>query len=269
MKLSKFLIPVMTVMSAALIFAACNKDDDNDVNPGNNNGNETASVNFHLTDDPASYDAVYIDIQQVEVTMEGSAAVTLDPVRAGVYNLLDFRNGLDTLLLRADLPPGKVGQIRLILGSNNSVVADGTTHALTTPSAQQSGLKLNLQQEFEAGGAYDVWIDFDAGKSINETGNGKFMLKPVVRAYSSLTDGRIKGYVKPAAANVTVYASNGVETYSAIPGDDGFYQFVGLPEGTYEVTYDAAVALYIDVTVEAVAVEYGQTVDLGTTVLVQ
>ncbi len=256
---------VLGIASAMMLFTACNKKDNTVID----NSSQKAAVNFHLTDDPANYDAVYIDIQQVEVTMEGSAAVTLTPVRAGVYNLLDFRNGLDTLLLRTELPPGKISQVRLILGSNNSVVADGQTHALNTPSAQESGLKLNLKQEFIAGGSYDVWIDFDAGKSINETGNGKFQLKPVIRAYSSLTDGRIKGYVQPADANVTVYASNGVETYAAIPADDGFYMFTGLEEGNYEVTYDAAVALYIDVTLNNIAVGYGQTTNLGTTILIK
>lgn len=262
---------LFTALMALFVFAACNKDDNN-VDPNNNNpsGGGNAKVNFHLTDGPGDYDAVYIDIQQVEVTMEGSSAVTLAPLRPGVYNLLDFRNGLDTLLVRgAELPPGKVGQIRLILGSNNSVVVNGVSEPLNTPSAQQSGLKLNLQETFEAGGAYDVWIDFDAGKSIVETGNGKYNLKPVIRAYAATTDGRIKGIVQPTIANITVYADNGVETYSAIPQPDGYFQFVGLPSGTYDVTFDAAVATYIDVTVPGVNVVYGQTTDLGTTVLVQ
>lgn len=265
MKLRKLLIAATLLVGSAATFVACNKEKDDDIKKAET----TASVGFHLTDDPAAYDAVYIDIQQVEVTMEGSAAVTLDPVRPGVYNLLDFRNGLDTLLVRADIPAGKVSQIRLILGSNNTVVVDGVAHELNTPSAQQSGLKLNLKEEFVAGGSYDLWIDFDAGKSIVETGNGKYNLKPVIRAYSDLTDGRIKGYVQPLAAQTTVYATNGVEVYSAIPDADGFYQFVGLPEGNYDVTFDAFIALYIDVTVNAVNVTYGQTTDLGTTVLVQ
>lgn len=255
---------VLGIASAMLLFTACNKKAD----PTTSN-TKNASVNFHLTDGPANYDAVYIDIQQVEVTMEGRAAVTLAPIRPGVYNLLDFRNGVDTLLMRTELPAGKISQVRLILGSNNSVVVDGQVHALNTPSAQESGLKLNLKQEFLEGGSYDVWIDFDAGKSIHETGNGKFQLKPVIRAYSSITDGRIKGYVKPANADVTVYATNGVETYSAIPAEDGFYMFTGLTEGSYDVTYDAAVVLFLDVTVKNVVVGYGQTINLGTTVLIQ
>lgn len=255
----------MAVLAATTILTACNKKDS--TTPSNQS--QMANVSFYLTDDPANYDAVYIDIQQVEVTMEGSAAVALTPVRPGVYNLLDFRNGLDTLLLRADLPAGKIGQIRLILGSNNSVVIDGQTYPLNTPSAQESGLKLNLQQEFAAGGAYVVWIDFDAGKSIVKTGSGKYNLKPVIRAYTEVTDGRIKGYVLPTAALVTVYASNGTDTYAAIPAADGYYMFTGLPAGNYTVTYDASALLYLDVTLNNVSVAYGQTTNLGTTTLVQ
>ncbi|MCB0699362.1 MAG: DUF4382 domain-containing protein [Chitinophagales bacterium] len=181
MRTKNFLKATIAVIATSFLFTACKKEETNtNVQP-----TATAKVNFHLTDAPADYDAVYIDIQQVEVTMEGSAAVTLTPVRPGVYNLLDFRNGLDTLLLRADLPAGKISQMRLILGKNNSVVVNGQTHAMTTPSGQQSGLKLNLKEEFKAGGSYDVWIDFDAGSSIVVTGNGKYMLKPVIRAFSA------------------------------------------------------------------------------------
>jgi hypothetical protein len=255
----------IAVLATTTIFTACTQKQT--TTPPDNS--KRASVSFYLTDDPSNYDAVYIDIQQVEVTMEGHTAIALTPIRPGVYNLLDFRNGLDTLLMRADLPVGKIGQIRLILGSNNSVVIDGQTYPLNTPSAQESGLKLNLQQEFVAGGAYVVWIDFDAGKSIVETGNGKYNLKPVIRAYTQVTDGRIKGYVLPPAAMATVYASNGTDTYAAIPAADGYYMFTGLPAGTYTVTYDAAVLLYLDVTLNNVSVAYGQTTNLGTTTLVQ
>ncbi len=241
-----------------LSFSACKKDDKTTTTKSS-----TAQVNMHLTDGPSAYDAVYIDIQKVELTMSGSSTITLMPIRPGVYDLLKFRNGLDTLLLRADIPAGTVSQMRLILGENNTVVVGGVVHALNTPSAQESGLKLNLKDNFVAGGSYDVWIDFDAGKSIVETGSGKYQLKPVIRAYSSLTDGRIKGYVLPAVAMTTVYVSNGIDTYAAIPAVDGFFQFSGLPEGTYTVTYDATVGAYLDIVLPNISVTYGATVDLG------
>lgn len=260
MNFLKLTVAALTLFSATLY--SCKKDDKT------NQSAQTARVNMHLTDAPADYDAVYIDIQSVEVTMEGSAAVTIPAVRPGVYDLLKFKNGMDTLLARADIPAGKISQMRLILGVNNSIVVDGKTYAMNTPSAQESGLKLNLKQEFAAGGSYDVWLDFDAAKSIVETGSGKFQLKPVIRAYSALTDGRVKGYVLPGTALATVYLSDGANTYAAIPAPDGFFMFAGIPEGTYSVTLDAAVVTFTDITINNVQVKYGATADLGVTTLV-
>lgn len=254
---------IMTFVLTASVLVSCKRDDK--VTPTTSSG--MAKVNMYLTDAPANYDALYIDIQKVEVMMEGSATLTINPVRPGVYNLLKFRNGLDTLLARADFPTGKISQIRLILGVNNSVVVDGITYALNTPSAQESGLKLNLKQELVAGGSYDMWLDFDAGKSVVETGNGKFNLNPVITAFSTTTDGRIKGYALPASALVTVYASDGVNTYSAIPESDGFFLFKGLPEGKYRLTYDAALLTYTDVSLNNIEVKYGTTTDVGITIL--
>lgn len=234
-----------------------------------NNDTQSATITMHLKDGPGHYDAVWLNIQRVEVTMEGHNSVSLTPYRMGMYDILRFRNGLDTLLLRSSFPPGKVNQIRLILGDGNAVVVDGVTEPLTTPSAQESGLKINLKETFEAGKSYDVWLDFDATKSIHTTGSGKYMLKPVIRAYSKLTDGRIKGYVLPAAAFTTVYLSNGTDVYTAIVAPDGFFMITGIPEGTYQVTYDAALPAFIDVTLNNVQVKYGATLDLGTTVLIQ
>lgn len=244
-------------------FGACKKDN----NPTNSNG--SATVNMHLTDGPSVYDHVYLDIQQVEVTMESGSAVTLTPVRAGIYDIMQFRNGLDTLLVRATLPAGTIQQIRLILGDNNSVVVNGNSYPMNTPSAQESGVKLNLHQTFVANGSYDLWIDFDAGKSIVETGNGGYKLKPVIRAYSASTNGRIKGYVLPLNAEATVYAINGNDTLSAIPDAvDGFFVINGLAEGSYTLWIDPGIIGLQAYTQVNVQVSYSTEVNVGTITLV-
>lgn len=237
--------------------------------PGTPGGTQNATLNMHLKDAPADYDAVWLNVQRVEVTMEGHSAIEIIPFRPGMYDILRFRNGLDTLLLRGEVPAGRIGQIRLILGDGNKVVVNGVEEPLTTPSAQESGLKLNINETFVAGGAYDIWLDFDASRSIHQTGSGKYMLKPVIRAYSTATDGRIKGYVLPGVAMTTVYADNGTDVYGAIVAPDGYFIITGLPQGNYQVTYDAAVASFFDVTIPNVSVVYGTTVDLGNTVLIQ
>ena len=43
---------------------------------------------------------------------------------------------------------------------------------LTTPSAQHSGLKLNVHAELTEGITYKILLDFDAVRSVVKTGSG-------------------------------------------------------------------------------------------------
>ncbi len=253
----KHILTIGLIMIGLSVFwASCKKDD---AVTGN------ARVAVHLTDGPADYDAIYIDVQKIELHTDAGGWTSFTPLVPGVYNLLDFSNGLDTLLCHAELPAGNLSQMRLLLGENNTIIVNGVSHPLATPSAQQSGLKFNIHQQLVPNGAYDVWIDFDAGKSIVEKGNGSYSLKPVVRAYTALTNGRIKGIVLPPAANTIVYAINGVDTFSAIPSLMGSFQFCGLPEGTYTLWFDAADGTgFADFTQPGVGVTFGQITDVGT-----
>ena len=230
----------------------------------------TANMNIRLTDGPSNYDAVLIDVQHIQIHSDASGWVSLSPTYPGIYNLLDFSNGMDTLLCHAQLPAGKISQMRLILGNNNSVVVDGVSKPLSTPSSQQSGLKFNIHQDLAPNGSYNVWIDFDADRSIVETGNGSYSLKPVVRAYTELTNGRIKGYVLPSAANAVVYAINGADTFSAIPETNGYFMFCGLPEGNYTLWFDAQdITNYQDLFMSNIPVTFGTINDVDTVVLIQ
>lgn len=240
--------------------AACDKDD--------KDGGK-AQVSMRLTDGPADYDAVWLDVQEIEVKI-GDNWTDMPLLYPGQYDILRFRNGNDTLLGVTWLPTGHLQEIRLVLGNNNSVVIDGTTYPLTTPSAHTSGYKIKIDETLDAGASYEVWIDFDAARSIHQTGNGKYMLKPVTRAYTRLTNGRIKGYVLPPAANATVHAIQATDTFSAIPAIDGYFLISGLPAGTYQVWIDAdSASAYQDVTIPAVNVSFGVVTDLGVNVLVQ
>ncbi|MEJ2596072.1 MAG: DUF4382 domain-containing protein [bacterium] len=103
--------------------------------------------------------------------------------QAGVYDLLDYAAGNDTLIaFDSVLTTQKVSQIRLLLGGNNTVVEDGTSHELKTPSGQTSGLKILVNADLVAGKSYKIVLDFDSDKSVNKTGNNNYQLKPVIKA---------------------------------------------------------------------------------------
>lgn len=253
---------VIAFVSLATI-SSCKKDKST-----SSTSSQQAKVNLRLTDGPASYDAVYLDLQQIEFKEEGRATIMLYPYRPGLYDILRFKNGLDTLLVNATVPVGKIEQIRLILGSNSYIVDGGVSYPLGTPSAQESGVKLNLHQTLEANVSYDIWLDFDAGKSIVKTGSDNYKLKPVIRAYSIITNGRIEGYVFPLNAFATVYVSNGVDEYAAIPSPvDGRFVISGLPEGMYHMTVEPGVAGFLSYTTD-VNVTFGSVSSVGTITLV-
>lgn len=185
-------------------------------------------------------------------------------VNEGVYNLLDLTNGLDTLLATAELPAGKISQIRLILGNNNNLLLDGTEHALATPSAQQAGLKLNLHAELQEGVTYTLLLDFDAARSIVRRGNGTYLLKPVIRSFGEATSGAIKGVVDPATSTPAIYAIQDQDTVATTFADSmGKFLMRGVPAGTYTVTIEPKEG-YQAVVEEDVVVVLGSVTDLGT-----
>ncbi len=214
----------------AMIWTSCSTDE------------ARSSLEVRLTDSPGDYEELNIDIQGVEIhRAEGkqtSGWVSLD-VNEGVYNILRLSNGLDTLLGSANLPSGRVSQIRLVLGSNNTIKINGEIKPLDTPSSQQSGLKVNVQTQMSPGVRYIIKLDFDAARSIVDKGNGEYSLKPVIRAITEETSGAIEGNVVPVESMPAVFALNGTDTVSTAYTDSlGLFLLHAIPPGTYKVTFD-------------------------------
>jgi len=243
---------------AALLFASCTSDD------------RSARLQVWLTDAPGDYEAVNVDIQGVEIHAQGgnpgNGWQSLE-VNKGVYNLLELTNGLDTLLGAIELPAGRVSQVRLVLGDNNSVKVGGQTFDLATPSGQQSGLKVNVQQELLEGITYKILLDFDAAKSVVTTGNGGYLLKPVIRSVTEATSGAIKGVVDPAASSPAIFAIADADTVASTFSDDaGNFLLKGISPGTYSIHFAPANG-YQSKVVNNVAATLGVVTDMQTVVI--
>ncbi len=208
-------------------------------NTNNSPAAGSARLQIRLTDDPAEFDKVNIDVREIHINLEGDSLTgwkTLPGVRAGIYNLLDLVNDKDTLLADAMIPSGKIHQIRLVLGNNNTLEKDGQVYDLKTPSAQQSGLKLNIQEEFNDGLSYVLLLDFDAGRSITTTGNGQFILKPVIRTTLQAAGGSISGVVVPANIQTHIYAIQGADTVAGTATNtQGNFLLKALKPGDYSL----------------------------------
>ena len=226
---------------------------------------DKAHLSVRMTDAPANYDAVMVDVKGVEITGETGNLVMLNTTE-GIYNLLDFTNGMDTLIATGDLDAGTISQIRLILGTENSVKVNGVVYHLSTPSAEQSGLKLQIHQKFEPGVSYYVLLDFDASQSIVLQGNGEYKLKPVIRTINAAISGSIKGSISPISIGTTVTATSGGVVYSTVANLNGYFMLAGLPAGIYTITVTPALPLQ-PITITSKTVVIGASTDLGIIVL--
>jgi hypothetical protein len=256
--------PILPLLVCCLIWlSACNDD---------SNSTGTTKMEVRMTDSPGDYKEVNIDIKSVQVHKEADGDdkgwITLDEINPGIYNLLDFANGKDTLLASSTLPAGKISQIRLILGDNNTLkLKDGTVKALKTPSGQQSGIKLKINANLESDVTYVLLLDFDAAKSIVPRGNGQYNLKPVIRTITQAVAGGIKGKVTPAEYKPGIYViSAAKDTIGGFANDNGDFLIKGVPAGTYTVKFYTEGDAH-NKAVDNVSVSQNQIKDLGTIVL--
>jgi hypothetical protein len=245
----------MAALLIVVLAAACESDEKN------------ARLEVWLTDAPGDYQAVNIDIQGVEIHAGENAdekGWTSLEINKGVYNLLELTNGLDTLLGQIEIPAGKISQIRLKLGNDNTVKVGAKVFDIDTPSGQQSGLKLQVHETLAEGITYKILLDFDVARSIVQTGNGAFKLKPVIRTITEAQNGAIKGLVDPKESQPAIYAITNNDTVGTTYCDStGHFLLRGLPSNTYKLVFDAGTE-YQQVEKANVTVQKGVVTDVGT-----
>ena len=234
----------------ATLLAAC----------GGGGGTGTGTMRLSLTDSPAcGYDNVFVTVEKVRVHQSGGAddndggwAEVALPTPQRV-DLLTLTNGTLLPLGQAELAAGTYTQMRLVLGNKpppgspqgtlaNSIKPTGGAETeLTTPSGQQSGLKMNVHLTVPAGQVADFAIDFDACKSFVKSGtSGKYILKPVLTVTPIVSSAaqRVVGYVDPAIAVGSTSISlqqGGVPVKGTVPGANGSFVLYPVPAGTYDL----------------------------------
>ena len=189
---------------------------------------QPGTLGVAMTDAPAcGFAAVNVTVSKVRVHQSSSASenaagwtdITLNPARK--INLLDLNDPTQPNLAleslgETPLEAGHYTQLRLVLVPNrgssplaNSVVLSAQPNneiALETPSGIQAGIKLIHQFTVGSGQRVDLLLDFDACKSIVQTGNGTYKLKPVIKVIPFVLNG-IEGFVDTALLNSHVVVS--------------------------------------------------------------
>ncbi len=130
-----------------------------------------------LTDAPnRQIDVAEVTITDVSVHRAGGAPYSILN-EARTLNLLDFQNGVSTLLGDITLEAGRYTQIRLEV-SEGWVESEGEGFAVFVPSGV---VRINRPLDICADGEVEILLDFDAEKSLRfNPGLNQFRLQPVV-----------------------------------------------------------------------------------------
>lgn len=267
MRMKNFTGILVALFAVTMLFSCSNDDSDN---------GGKAGINVRLTDAPGDYSEVHIDVLDVMVKSDDSESeegwVSLGAEPKGI-NLLDLTGGVTELLADTEIEAGYLSQIRLVLGTDNYLVLSGddgtdvnSRQPLSTPSAQQSGLKVKVDQELEAGVDYEFLLDFDVDKSVVTAGSsGGYVLKPVIRATATAETGSIVGDVHPTTFQSEIKAQSATQTISAYTNANGEFSLNGVPAGIYKITITPALASGLQAKVMTdIEVSAGANVDLET-----
>lgn len=181
----------------------------------------------------------------------------------------------ETLIASAGLPNGTYSQIRLFL-SAATVTDDTGTHDVQIVGPAVTGLKIGVNATVD-GSTVEILLDFNVDRSLSQTRNGKYKLKPIIAAILRDIAGSISGFA--VLDGDALYGVDAAATYidgpSYDPGTvvntsssimDGSFKVWALQEGVYSLDFElySPDGLLTHVaTSEGVVVIGGQNTDVG------
>lgn len=288
MKTKQVLLGVMMFFATALAITSCKKNDSAQIPAGKQN------LSLYMTDGPGFFDKVFVEIKAVQVLVDttkdtrkndtcnwdrlgayigstngnrkdsGLVWTNLN-INAGVYDILNLRNGVDTLLASTEIPKGAIRLIRIEIGTNNSVVKDSVTYPLYWPDNKPNYVLIKLKghetEEFLPN-KIRLWLDFDVSRSVVIVNNNKFYLKPVFHFFVEKSTASVSGKVKPQDAKAVLTLFNGTDTAYALPNKNGEFKMRGLKNGTYSLYVNGS-NNYKDTTINNIVVQAPKNTNVG------
>lgn len=136
----------------------------------------------------SSFGAVNVEIIALSVFYENKKVGDFGwinlPVKPKIYNLTLLQDGLETMLASSNtLPAGRISQVRLVLGSQNSVTwADQDGRHFFPLSLTNYTNLVNVDATVNEGMNLFLTLDFNAARSVNFEGNNEgtltYLLSP-------------------------------------------------------------------------------------------
>lgn len=250
-----------------LVLTSCSRSDVSDIAP--NPTVNLRNVNLYLSDAPADFQHVNIDIQKIEVKVDLDRSHENDDsygdndedyddteevdvfgrwislnVMPQQMDVLALRNGLERLMGNATVGT-RIRKVRITLGNANTLVdGDGRTCRFTLINDTENFIYARVKNEDmdnSLRGNIDLRVDFDLARSIVPDGD-EYILSPKIRLFNLSTTGSVVGTIAPfeVGARVMITDGRGFETGAIPTVGEGLFRVRGLRPGVaYTITITA------------------------------
>ena len=252
------------VALAILVFASgCEREDINSTDP---NAPAPNAFKVRMTDSPADFEALDVEIVGVEAYLEGEGWVNLNN-ETQLVSVLELTNGAETTLAsqtEGEVQAGVYTMLKIQFGSQNTLQVNESTSLEIGPIAINNNGWLDLQfggeqeviieidEEVSATSGADILIDFNVAQSIVRDAD-EFILQPVLTEIENVETG-IRGEVS-GAANAAVLVTSGDDTLSTFINAEGEFLLRGMEEGMFDLICMPAKELGDSLQAEPVSVE--------------
>jgi hypothetical protein len=256
----------MLLLAMGLTLAACSKDD------------EKGEVKVKVTDAPFPFQFVTeanVRITKVELINENNDYVTVFEGNTAI-NLVNYRNGETANLSVQAIPPGTYNKVKVTIEGAEVTLSNGISFQVQAGLGGTVTTIIAPELVVEEDDDQEILLDIDLSDSFVFSGNfmggwitavsqitGITSFNPDVRVANLEASGSIEGEVKDQNGEGVAYAEvyvmydyNGdgmPEKVSTVTEEDGEFEILGLPEGSYNVVINAkdAPEVTVNVNVEA------------------
>ncbi len=171
----KFLL-VFTVIIVFIVYSCENKSAKT---------NDKGGIIVKLADETNVDTTLNIDLKAVQVkyksdnnTEEYWYELT---TKDSIYNLRKLQGDSPITIAKDELDVGKISQLRLLLGENNTIVIAEDTIDVEVPFDYIDGTSINISDSIIASKNLEILLNVDIKSSISGNEDGLFSLKPVVK----------------------------------------------------------------------------------------
>ncbi|MGE0637337.1 MAG: DUF4382 domain-containing protein [Bacteroidia bacterium] len=218
------------IVALLVIFvSACEKD------ATQNPAEQSNSFTIKMTDAPADFEALQVEIDRVEAYLEGSGWVVLSN-ESQLVSVLELTNGTSIdIASQSGLEAGLYTAIALYIGDDNTLVVDQNGSQVSFDLEGGHSIEFDIHEQLSATSHAEVLLDFNVATSIIQSESGEFFLNPEITTVVDAEAG-VQGQLSlPLDAVVMLQNESGEIIYSAFTNANGAFLISGVAEGSYEL----------------------------------